>query len=291
MKNVMFGSLCLLILCKFSVHSFCYAENAHQKVSPHSHPPLQAMSDVLWEASLVTFQELLKTDREAAHAELQKVAKKLFGEQTLAKEWVPLYFRIRHEGTEHISDVKRLTELEIRMLTTLAMETEEFPKHAFQLQRLQEAYQKYDDMEKAQQNYNHGQSHSPPQKTGNSSRGTDSNADFDESDIEAVRVEYLSRFKAAFNDHPLTEKMVDITLALAIKKKVTYPEMIELTELQIQILKDVDPEKHKETIQQAESGLRQLQNIRNLLEKQGSLETETVNFNFDINEHLSRLQK
>ena len=250
---------------------------------------------MLWAASLVKFQKLLKTDPESARAELQNVSKKLFNGHLLTEEWVPLYFRIRHEGTQHSSDVKRLTELEIRMLTAIAMETGDFQKHALQLQRLQEAYQKYDNMEKARKNHNHGHnhghSHSPPPKTGNSSRGTDSKAEIDESDIEVVRVEYLSRFKAAFNDHPLTEKMVDTTLALAVKKKVTYPELIELTELQIQIMKDVDPEKYKETIQKSEAGLRKLQSIRNLLEKQGSLETETVNFNFDINEHLSKLQK
>jgi len=291
-KNVMFGALCLLILCKFSVHSVCSAENAPEKVSPaHSPPPLEAMSDVLWEASLVTFEELLKTDPESARAELQNISKKLFHGHLLTEEWVPLYFRIRHEGTEHHSDVKRLTELEIRMLTAIALETGDFQKYAFPLQRLQEAYQKYEDWENAQQNHNHGHNHSLPPETGNSSRGKDSNADVDESDIEAVRVEYLSRFKAAFNDHPLTEKMVDTVLAFAVKKKVTYPELIELTALQIQIMKEVDPEKFKKEIQNSEAGLSHLLNTRNLLEKQGSLETSTVNFNFDINEHLSRLQK
>lgn len=300
MKNVMFGSLCLLILCKFSVHTFSDAENAprltndrsSQKGSRPSPPPLEAMSDVLWEASLVTFQELLKTDPESARAELQNVSKKLFNGHLLTEEWVPLYFRIRHKGTEHLSDVKRLTELEIRMLTAIAMETGDFQKYALQLQRLQEAYQKYEDREKVQENNNpghtHGHSHGLPPKTGNASRGTESNAAVDERDIEAVRVEYLSRFKAEFNDHPLTEKMVDTTLALAVKKK---PELIELTALQIQIMKEVDAEKYKEEIQNAEAGLRKLQNIRDLLEKQGSLETETVIFKFDINKQLSRLKK
>ena len=283
MKKMIFGGLCLLILCQLSVYSFCYAENAPQKVSPpHLPHSLETISDVLWASSLVKFQELLKTDPELARAELQNVSKKLFNGHLLTEEWVPLYFRIRHKGTEHLSDVKRLTELEIRMLTAIAMETGDFQKYAHHLQQLQEAYQKYDDLEKVQQNHNQGHSHPPK---------ADSKADFDESDIEAVRVEYLSRFKAAFNDHPLTEKMVDITLALAVKKKVTYPELIELTALQIQIMKDVDPKKYKKEIQNSEAGLRQLQNMRNLLEKQGSLETETVNFNFDINKHLSRLKK
>lgn len=75
MRKLIFGGLCLLILCKFFVHSFCYAENVPQKVSPlHSHPSLEAVSDVLWAASLVKFQELLKTDPESARAELQDIA-------------------------------------------------------------------------------------------------------------------------------------------------------------------------------------------------------------------------
>lgn len=293
----MLGSLCLLILCKLSIPSFCYAENAPQKASPpHAPPPLEAISDLLWESSLVTFQELLKTDPESARAELQNVSKKLFNGHLLTEEWVPLYFRIRHKGTEYPSDVKRLAELEIRMLTDIAMETEDFQKYAFPLQRLQEAYQQYEDRENAQRaahnhGHDHGHNHSPPPETGDASGNANNNADVDESDIEAVRAQYLSRFKAEFNDHPLTEKMVDTTLALALKKKVTYPELIELTELQIQIMKDVDPEKHKKAIQNSKASLKQLQSIRDLLEKQGSLETETVNFNFDINKHLSRLEK
>lgn len=289
MKNVIYGTLSLLILFTLSVHSFCYAHEDPKKASSDS-SPLQAISDELWKASLVTFGELLKTDPESARTELQNVSKSLFSEHLLTEEWVPLYFRIRHKGTQHLSDVKRLAELEIRMLTDIAMKTGDFQKIAHPLQQLQEAYQKYDDLEKVQQKHSHGHSRSHPPKTEDSSRGTDGSAEIDESDMEKLRVGYLSRFKEAFNDHPLTEKWVDTTLALAAKKKATYPELIELIELQIQIMREVDPEKHKAVIQKSEAGLKEMKMVRDLLEKQGRLETERVNFNFDLNEQLLRLR-
>lgn len=306
MKNVMFGSLCLLILCKFSVHSFCYAENAPQKVSPtHSPPPLEAISDELWAVSLSTFEERLKTDLKAARAELQNVSKKLFNGHLLTEEWVPLYFRIRHKGTQHPSDVKRLAELEIRMLTAIAMETGDFQKHALQLQRLQEAYQKYEDWEKAQQNHSHSHepNHTSEPQTGNSSRGADRKAGTDEShaqnsetdlktlfetDQEAARAELLPLMATEFNNHPRSEEMIDTLLAFFAKKRVSYPELIALMELQLQILKHGDTEKYKEHIQGVEKGLKKLRNISKLLEKQGSLETDTIKLSFEFQGFLPK---
>ena len=309
MRFLNFRLLGWVLLCNLFIFPFFHTADAKEEVnSPHSHVPLEAISDVLWADSLATFQKFLKTDPESARVELQNVSKKLFHGHLLTEEWVPLYFRIRHEGTEHPSDVKRLAELEIRMLTAIAMETRDFQKYALPLQRLQEAYQKYEDWENTQQNHSHSHetNHTPETKTGNSFRSTESRAETVESpshksepdskllferDIEAARAELVSRFAAEFNNHPLIEKMVDTTLAFAVKKEVTYPELIELTELQIQIMKSGGTEKHKEQIQEAEEGLRKLRNIRKLLEKQGSLGTETIKFHFDFERFLPGSQK
>lgn len=82
-----------------------------------------------WTAQPKTFHQLLKTDANAARAELQKVAPIMFDGHPLVDEWIPLYFRIIREGTEYLSDIKRIHELEIRML--MAIDTE---KHAEQIQ-------------------------------------------------------------------------------------------------------------------------------------------------------------
>lgn len=290
MKNVMIGSLRLFVLCMFCIYSSYAAENGSSEFLT---PPIKPVSSVLWQTSLVTFEKHLKTDPVAARAELQNVSATLFNGHLLTEEWVPLYFRIRHKGTEHYTDLIRLTELEIRMLTDIAMETEDFQKYSPFINRLQKAYQEYEEAAgKARQGVG-GHSHDPPAETGNVSEGTGSpsESDTNDSDIETLRVKALERFKAEFNDHPDTEKMVDITIALGKKKEVTYPEMIELTALQIQIMKDVDPEKFKTEIRNIELSLRQLESVRDLLQKQGSLETTTLTFTFDIQEHLSRLQK
>ena len=105
-----------LIICSIYI-AFCgigafslYSNDAY------SH---QDIGDEIWADYLQAFQKLLKTDPEAARAELQDVAKTLFGEHRLVEEWVPLYFRINQEGTEHPSDFVRVSELEIRMLIAI----------------------------------------------------------------------------------------------------------------------------------------------------------------------------
>lgn len=293
-----------VLLYNLFVLPFCPKADAKEKVSsPHSHAPLEAISDALWADSLVTFEERLKTNPKTARTELQRVAKKIFGEHTLTEEWGPLYFRIRSEGTEHPSDVKRLAELEIRMLTAIAMETGDFQKHALPLQRLQEAYQKYEALEKSHQNHihSHEPNHTSEPKTGHSSRGEDRKAGTDEphahnsetdfktlfeTDPTAARAELIRLMAAEFNNHPRIEEQVDTLFALSAKKRVTYPELITLIELQIQIVKHGDIEKHKDYLQGYEKSLKKLRNISKLLEKQGSLETETTNFSVDIQSFL-----
>lgn len=299
-------NLLCLVLCTLGTFSFGELEDTSETVPPQ----LSLVSNTLWGEELTRFQELLATDAKAARAELQQVANTLFGGHRLAEEWVPLYFRISQNGTEHPSDVKRVSELEIRMLTKINVK-----KYSDQIHRHQEAFQRFAAMEKAL----HHHSHAPktdvekPVPASKSEvlrlarkhvaafeklHGTDAEvlrlgrkhaAAFEklrDTDAEAARAELVALFALQYGEHPLVEKLVDTMLALAPKKKATYPEVIELTELQLQLLKETDAEKYAESIQTAERSLKRLKNISNLLRKQGSLETETIRFNFSVKAFL-----
>lgn len=278
-------SLLCLVLCTLGTFSFGELEDTSETAPPQ----LSLVSDTLWAEQLTTFQKLLKTDAKAARAELQQVANTLFGGHRLAEEWVPLYFRISQNGTEHPSDVKRVSELEIRMLMEI-----DAKKYSVQIHRHQEVFQRFADMEKSFQSQSHVPSpHSEkPVPTGKSKvlrLARKHAAAFEklrDTDAEAARAELVSLFALQYGEHPLVEKLVDTVLALAPKKRVTYPEVIELTELQLQLMKGTDAQKHAEAIQTAERSLERLKNISNLLRKQGSLETETIRFHFSLEAFL-----
>lgn len=295
-------NLLCLVLCTLGTFAFGELDDTSETASPQ----LSLVSDTLWSEELTRFQELLATDAKAARAELQQVANTLFGGHRLAEEWVPLYFRISQNGTEHPSDVKRVSELEIRMLTVLDVK-----KYSDQIHRHQEAFQRFADMEKSFQSQSrapklHSEKPVPTRKSEvlrlarkqaaafAKLHGTDAEvlrlgrkhaAAFEklrDTDAEAARAELVVLLALQYGEHPLVEKIVDTVLALAPKKHATYPEVIELTELQLQLLKETDAEKYAEMIQTAERSLERLKNISNLLRKQGSLETETIRFNFSV---------
>ena len=308
-------SLLCLALCTLGAFSFGELDDT----SETARLQLSLVSDTLWAEQLTTFHMLLETDAQGhfemtARAELQQVANTLFGGHRLAEEWVPLYFRISQNGTEHPSDVKRVSELEIRMLTAL-----DFKKYSDQIHRHQEAFQRFADMEKSFQSHSHAPNpHSEkPVPTSRSEalrlgrkhaaafdhhivglHGTDAEvvrlgrkhaAAFEklrDTDAEAARAELVSLLALQFGEHPLVEKLVDTVLALARKKRATYPEVIELTELQIQLMKETYAQGRAELIQIAERSLERLKNMSNLLRKQGSLETETIRFNLSMEAFL-----
>ncbi len=279
-------SLLCLVLCTLGTFSFGELEDTSETASPQ----LSLVSDTLWAEQLTTFQKLLKTDAKAARAELQQVANTLFGGHRLAEEWVPLYFRISQNGTEHPSDVKRVYELEIRMLTAL-----DFKKYSDQIHRRQEAFQRFADMKEGFHHHSHAPKanlEKPISTSGNEEKRAimlQHIAAFEalrDTDTEAARAELVSLFSLQYGEHPFVEKIADTVLALSRKKRATYPQVIELTELQLQLMKDTDAEAHIEAIQAAERSLKRLKNISNLLRRQGSLETETVQFTLDIKTFL-----
>ena len=305
-----FGIMSLLCLVLCTLGSFSFGEL--EDTSETAPPQLSLVSDTLWAEQLTTFQKLLKTDAKAARAELQHVANTLFGGHRLAEEWVPLYFRISQNGTEHPSDVKRVSELEIRMLTGI-----NFKKYSVQIHRHQEVFQRCADMEEGFHHHSHApkaklcagcmrfilgfhhHSHAPKAKLEKpiSTSGNEEKraimlkhiAAFEalrDTDTEAARAELVSLFSLQYGEHPFVEKIADTVLALSRKKRATYPQVIELTELQLQLMKDTDAEAHIEAIQAAERSLKRLKNISNLLRKQGSLETETIRFHFSLEAFL-----
>lgn len=105
---------------------------------PEPKPPLftpeDLVSHAIWARHLKTFQKRLETRPEAARTELEKVGTKLFNGHLLVEEWVPLFYRLSREGTEHLTDIQRVSELEIRMLTALDAE-----KYGLQIEQHQHA--------------------------------------------------------------------------------------------------------------------------------------------------------
>ena len=245
-----------------------------------------------WVAQLETFHKLLKTDSDTARAELQKVAQTVFGGHTLADEWVPLYFRIIREGTEHLSDIKRIHELEIRMLTAIDAE-----KHAEQIQYHRAALKHYEELASVGSDQR-----SVPNKT--LSDEQESRAETVQApaaaekpnaqiahqhfmkfhellahDVEAARKELDAFAALAFHGHPRTEDWKTLFFRLTRQKEATVLEMIQLLELKKQMLKDTDAEKHAKELANLESAVKRFKSLAKLFEQQGILDTEKISFN------------
>lgn len=88
---------------------------------------------------LAKFQSLHRKDPRAARAKITTVAKICFEDHPLADEWCALYFRLSRNGKGTVSDVKRLSELEIRMFTDLGAK-----KHDELIQKHRGLIERYD---------------------------------------------------------------------------------------------------------------------------------------------------
>ena len=247
--------------------SYGEQSDATEKVQPHSH----LISETLWAENFHTFKKHLVTDPSAARTELQNVAKKLFGEHTLTEEWVPLYFRLSQEDTEHLSDLKRVSELEIRMLTDINAQT-----YAKLIQHHRETLEHYNELAKQK----------VPSKT---EEGLDTKTGYEHyktfhellpTDPEAARAELTAFSTLAFHGHPLTKEWEELFFRLSREKEATVPEMLRLFELKKQMLKDHSPEKHAKEIENLETAIKDLKSMSKLLKRQGNLDTQKMSFNF-----------
>jgi len=236
----------------------------------HSHT--KEADTVPWGEHFITFQQLLnlEEDSQAAHAELQNVAKKLFGEHTLNEEWVPLYFRIRSEGTKHLSDVKRVYELEIRMLKTIDAE-----KHAKQIQLHQKALKHCKDLHKVIGNQ-------PFKEPINTTKTSDviNKAFFQmlHDNPEAARAALDIFATLVFNNHHLTEEWKELYFRLCRAKEATFSEAIRLFELKKQMFTDIDAEKYANEIKNLAGVIKQSKSVQKILERQGNSD-EKMPFN------------
>lgn len=282
-----------IVIC-FICLTFCSIElsmgNSGQSIeNPHpnpTHSQSYRIDDTLWTEHLKTFKKYLPTDPSAALIELQNVAKKLFGEHTLAEEWVPLYFRLSREGTEHLSDLKRVSELEIRMLTDINAQT-----YAKQIQHYQEALEHYDELaKKFEVTSPTPETHEQDEQKAPSKieKGLDTKTGYEHykafhellpANPEAARVELAAFSALAFHGHPLTKEWEELYFRLSREKEATVPEMLQLFELKKQMLEDHSPEKHVKEIENLDTIIKDLKSMSKLLKRQGNLDTQKMPFN------------
>lgn len=272
-KIMRYVVICFLCLTSCSIE-LSIGDSSKSTEDPHpnlAHPQPYHIDNTLWTEDLETFKKYLPTDLSAARTELQNVAKKLFGEHTLAEEWVPLYFRLSREGTEHLSDLKRVSELEIRMLTDINAQT-----YAKQIQHHREALKHYEELAKQKE----------PSKT---EKGSDTKTGYEHykafhellpTDPEAARAELTAFSALAFHGHPLTKEWEELFFRLCREKEGTLPEVLRFFELKKQMLEDHSPEKHAKEIEHLETAIKDIKSMSKLLKRQGNLDTQKMPFNF-----------
>ena len=284
--------ICLLYLtfCGIGVLSFGDSVESTEPLYPN---PVRSQSyridDTLWAEHLDTFKKRLPTALATARTELQIVAKKLFGGHALAEEWVPLYFRLSREGTEHLSDLKRVSELEIRMLTHINAQ-----EYTRQIQHYRKMLNHYDELKKMCEGAEptletrEQDEQKEPSKTevvSDSTTGQEHYKAFHEllpTDPEAARAELASFSALAFHGHPLTKEWEELFFRLSREKEGTFPEIIRLLELKKQMLKDHSLEKHAKEIEHLETAIKDLKPISKLLKRQGTHNTQKMRFNFNM---------
>lgn len=246
-----FTIICGFYLIFFSFGCLSYGHQDTTKESMLSHTHL--VSDILWAKHLESFKERLATKPEAARLELQSTAKKLFNKHLLVDEWVPLYFRLSQIGTDHLSDVTRLSELEIRMLTDI-----DTKKYATQIQSHQQILTQLNRYA----NVFHRHDHIPEEKKIKAKPSTsqlDLRNERLRTDPKAVRTEFLKQATSrGYAEHPHLEKWISIGVKLFTTDSSTLGDVTTFVELQIQMLKDSAPETESEKIQELERTLADL---------------------------------
>ena len=255
---------CTLILM------FCAIGGLSVHSDEHSHT--KGADTVKWGEHFITFQQLLnlKQGLQAARAELQNVAKKLFREHTLTEEWGHLYFRIRSEGTKHLSDIKRVYELEIRMLTAIDAE-----KHANQIQLHQEALKHCKDLHKVISDQTFKKSITTI-KVASGAIMTFYQLLPDNPEAASAVLDIFAAL--TFGNHPLSEEWKKLFFRLSRDKEATFSEAIRVFELKKQMLTDIDTEKYANEIKNLANVIKQIKSVQKILERQGN-SNEKIPFN------------
>ena len=288
MRILLISLLCLTLSC-FVTLSFADLDDATEKAQ-ENRTDVYYIDTGLWGEALDLFKKLVSTDPEGARTELKNVAKTLFAGHILAEEWEVLYFRLSQGGTEHLSDVKRVSELEIRMLTAINAK-----KYAEQIQHHRETLKRYDELAKI------FEKREPTSSTQTSAKReetphTENNARekrigkhlsaFNKllpTHPDAARSELITAAALMFNEHPLHEKWAELGFRFSRESQVPILDVVHHFEIEIQMLTDIDGEGYAETIADLRQNLKKFSQFINQFERLGiDPKTKTVEYNYKI---------
>ena len=298
MRFVMIN-LFLVCLLLFGIGYLAFGHDGAEETSEsHTHQT----SEASWDAALETFYKLLKTDPEAARVELQRVAKELFDEHRRTEEWVELFYKVFYEislkETEEnetgpslnlISDLVGVYELGLEMLTDMDVE-----KYAEQIQDHQEALKYYTELAEFAEAFGDKSSGSETGTSEAQERAVQPASELSDvekegeiaaqhmkkfyellaTDPEAARKELEACAAKSYQEHPLTEKWVELFFGMSSEGAATISEMTRFMEMTKQIRTDMNPEKYAEEIKSLTDSLQQLKMVAALYARDGNADAK-----------------
>lgn len=213
--------------------------------------------------SLTSFQSLLLPDLSTAFVKLAKVAKTRFGVHPLAEEWKQLYFHMNLEGKGSVANMRRLSELEIQILTDVDAE-----KHFSQIQRQRKILAYYDKVVETLKTQ------------GKNPENIIVKLDVFQAllliEPSVAREELSTLANVLFPAHPLAAEWTALYFRLSRDKKGSVEDLKRLTEIEIQILSDVSAEKHATRIQQQRENLKRYDEVVETLNSKGKTPENVV---------------
>lgn len=198
---------------------------------PSLYTQTHLVSSTLWAENFQRFQKHLTTNTDDARTELENVAKNLFLGHLLTEEWVPLYFRISRDGTEHLSDVQRVSELEIRMLTAI-----DAKKHAEQIRQHRAALKRYNqdvngDAAKKQQMDLQKLQAAKKLRAQKIDKHVAAYEKLLPTDSDAAHAELVKYAQVTFGEHTLRGEWIELYFRLSSEQEATFAEFIQLLTL------------------------------------------------------------
>ena len=212
---------------------------------------------------LTPFQSLFSTTSSEGRVKVAKVAKAQFGDHPLAEEWTALYFQVGVNGQGTVANMKRLAELEMEMLTDIGTE-----KHATQIQQRRKILKYY--IRIVTQLKSQGKN---PEKM-------IAKLDLFQATLliepAAARSELSVLAKILFGTHSRAEEWANLYFQLSVDRKGSIVNLKYLTQLEMEMLTDIDAEKHATQIQQHQKTLKQYEKFVEVLKSQGKNPEEVI---------------
>ncbi len=219
--------------------------------------------DSLKKYYLTPFQSLFSTTSSEGRVKIAKVAKAQFGDHPFVEEWIELYFQLGVNGQGTVANMKRLAELEIEMLTDIDAE-----KHATQIQQRRKILEYYIRI-----------------VTQLKSQGKNPEKMIMKLDLfQAVlliepavaRSELSVLAKVLFGTHPRAEEWANLYFQLSVDGKGSLVNLKYLTQLEMEMLTDIDAEKHATQIQKYQKTLERYETLFEVFKNQGKNPKEVV---------------